>query len=37
FSKISSINNSLEQLAYKYGLVMKIASLIILKYKTKSL
>ncbi|SOV17032.1 conserved Plasmodium protein, unknown function [Plasmodium sp. gorilla clade G2] len=37
FSKVSSINTSLEQLAYKYGLLMKIASLIILKNKTKSL
>ncbi|SOV23926.1 conserved Plasmodium protein, unknown function [Plasmodium sp. DRC-Itaito] len=37
FSKISSINTSLEQLSYKYGLLMKIASLIILKNKTKSL
>ncbi|CRG97021.1 conserved Plasmodium protein, unknown function [Plasmodium gallinaceum] len=34
FSKISEINTSLEDVAYKYGVMMQLASLIFLKYKS---
>ncbi|CRH02811.1 conserved Plasmodium protein, unknown function [Plasmodium relictum] len=34
FSKISEINSSLEEVVYKYGIMMQLASLIFLKYKS---